>query len=491
MIRPFNKGFWRQWLSLLGLFLVPLGLVRPFLTQSLWSDDASSVWFARLPLNTLLTHLCDPHPPGYYLELKLWLTAGAQEWWLRIPSVLAILLTTALVYRLGRDAGSPQIGWLAAFLLAWHPLQIWYATEVRMYTAVQLASLAAFWLGWRFWTRGKRADGLLYVAAAALALWLDYSALFAWGLLQLWWLIRERPRLRAWLGLQIAVLTITFLLAMQTSQVSALGQAYQPIFLAIQARRLGLPLTPEQTAPLLRILGVMMAGTGVFLAGGWPRWSARFPKLQKGGDWLLMAGWLILVLAAAVPRLYTIKRLLVVLLPYAALLTAAAFSRRPKQFGQFTAVVSLLIAAFILPTHGREDWRQAVANLSPVKNGPAIIWVDDLVVPAFAFYAPEHHANWLPLIGSDLPQLPAKEPAPGEKLFLVASSNPYRPLNRLLPPAFYTNYEFMDQTQTTGVQIFSYRRRLQPVAAADFPNPTLEEQWGLLLPSPLAGCTLD
>ncbi len=488
MNRFLNKGFWQQWLFLVGLLLVPLGLVRPFLTQSLWSDDASSVWFARLPLNTLLTSLCDPHPPGYYLGLKLWLTAGDQEWWLRLPSVLAILLSATLVYRLGRDAGSHQIGWLAALLLAWHPLQIWYATEVRMYTAVQLSGLAAFWLGWRFWSRGKMGDGLLYAAAACLALWLDYSALFAWGLLQLWWLMRERPRLRAWLGLQTAVLTITLLLAIQTSQVNALGQAYQPVFLAIQARRLGLALTPEQTAPLLRILGVTIAAASIFLAWAWPRWSTRFPKFQKGSDWLLISGWLVLLLAAAVPRLYTIKRLLVVLLPYAALLTAAAFSRRPKQFGPITAIIGLLIAAFILPTHGREDWRLAVANLAPIKDDSTIIWVDDLVVPAFAFYMPEGNAAWQPLIGSDLPHMPPKEPAPGKTLLLITNTNPYRPLNRLLPPIFYANYELVDLAQTAGVQIFSYRRRLQPAAAVDFPAPTPEEQWGLLLPSPLAYC---
>lgn len=488
MSRFFNKGSWRQWLFWAGLFWVPLLLARPFLTQSLWTDEASSVWFARLPLNTLLTQLCDPHPPGYYTSLKLWLLAGEQEFWLRLPSLLAILLSAALIYRLGREAGSQKIGGLAALLLAWHPLQIWYAAEVRMYASVQLLGLVVFWLGWRFWTRGKLWDGLLYAAAASFGLWLDYSALFAWGLLQLWWLIRERPRLRAWIGLQTAVLLITLLLAISSSQVNALGQAYQPIFLAIQARRLGLSLEPEQAAPLLRILALITAAAGFLLAWGWPRWSTRFPKLKTGADWLWLAGWLFLLVITAVPRLYTVKRLVIVLLPYLALLTAYALSRWPKQIGRGTAVLGLFITALILPAHERENWRLAVEQLAPIKNEAAVIWVDDLIVPAYSFYAQELGIPWQPLIGSELPDLPAETPEPGETLRLITSSNPYRPLTQLLPPVFYMNYELVDLTQVTGVQIYSYRRRLQPDTTAVYPTPTPEETWSLLLPSPLAHC---
>lgn len=490
MTRLFEHVRRQRWLFLLGAFLLPLLLARPYLTQSLWSDEASSVWFARLQVSTLLTHLCDPHPPGYYLWLKLWLLFGGQEFWLRLPSLLVTLLSAAFIYRLGRDVGSREIGWLTALLLAWHPLQIWYAAEVRMYTAVQLSGLAAFWLGWRFWTRGKIGDGLLYTAAACLALWLDYSAVFAWGLLQLWWLIRQRPRFRSWLVFQTAVILFTLLLTLPNSQTDALGQAYQPIFLAIQARRLGIPLGPEQAAPLLSILGAATAGAALFLAWSWPRGTVRFPKLKQGTDWLIVIGWLVLLVATAVPRLYTIKRLLVVLLPYAALLTAAMLSRWSKRAGLTFASIGLLITLLILPTHSREDWRQALADLASRHNDAAVIWVDDLVVPAFAFYAADD-MTWQPLIGADLPDLPPSEPAPGDILFLVTSSNPYRPLNRLLPSAFYANYAFVDLTQTPGVQIFSYRRRLQPAAMVDYPNPTPEEKWGLRLPSPLAKCNVN
>lgn len=481
----------RRWLLVLGLFFIPLLLARPYLTQSLWADETSSIWFAQMPVSTLLTRLCDPHPPGYYLGLKLWSLPGRQELWLRLPSVLAALLSVALTYRLGRDAGSRKIGWLAALLLAWHPLQIWYAAELRMYTAVQLSGLVTFWLGWRIWRQKplRRRDGLLYLLAASTALWLDYSALFSWGILQLWWLVQRCPRWRIWLGLQTAVLLIGLLLAIQSSQLTALGQAYQPVFIAVQAHRLGLSLTPQQAAIFLRVVAATGAIAALFSAWRWPYWSKRRSWLAKAVPFILVAGWLILLMATAVPRLYTVKRLLVGLLPYLALLAAYALAQWPRQIGYAAAGLGLFISAAILPGHPREDWRTAVSQLAATADAPTVYWIDELVVPAFTFYAAGiPPTSWQPLNGRDLPPL---EPAPDNTLILITGNNPYRHLTATLPAAFYQNYAEISRQILTGIQIITYRRRLEPDPTASPPTPSAIEKWGLLLPSPLATCAPD
>ncbi len=44
--------------------------------------------------------------------------------------------------------GSENIGVLAALLLAIYPLQVWYASEARMYILAQALGLVAVILGW-------------------------------------------------------------------------------------------------------------------------------------------------------------------------------------------------------------------------------------------------------------------------------------------------------------------------------------------------------
>ena len=128
--------------GIFSLFIVSVRALVRF-KQSLWLDEASSVWIAHLPVETLLKSLCDPHLPGYFLLLKTWLAAGETEAWLRLPSLLASLLAIALTYRIGVERCGRTCAGLAAILLALQPLQSWYASEVRMYALVQTLGLMA------------------------------------------------------------------------------------------------------------------------------------------------------------------------------------------------------------------------------------------------------------------------------------------------------------------------------------------------------------
>ena len=107
----------------LAACLATLALPLARFDQSLWRDEATSIWFARLPLSTLLTTLCDPHPPGYYLLLKAWSVIGGEsEFGLRAPSLLAAVLAVALTYRWWRQMCGGRCARLAALLVALHPL---------------------------------------------------------------------------------------------------------------------------------------------------------------------------------------------------------------------------------------------------------------------------------------------------------------------------------------------------------------------------------
>ena len=147
------------------------------------------------------------HPPQSFaarLSVDAWRAAtGAapsafDELALRLPSVLAALLSIPLLGLLVADWGFPRAGVAAAFLLALHPWHVEDATAARGYAFVAFAAIAgALSLGralrtaaWRWW--------LAFAASQVLLLWAFPFAVYltasfgAAALVQL--LLERRPR---------------------------------------------------------------------------------------------------------------------------------------------------------------------------------------------------------------------------------------------------------------------------------------------------------
>ncbi len=476
-------------------------LPLPLLAQSLWLDEASSVWFARLPLADLLLRLCDPHPPGYYLLLKGWLALGEAEPWLRLLSVFASVLAVVLTARAGRRMLSPRAGLLAALLLATFPLQCWYAAEVRMYALAQALGVALLLPAWQLMSTDVRdarlrwrwtAAGFWMLAVAALSV--DVSALLPYAALQLVWLASDRPHAGRWLRLQAAVI-VPIAIWWLVQGVGA--DTYHAIFVAVQARRLGVALDPGSAGLLLRAAAIAAGLLAVALA--WQLAAAQGRARRLAGRplvaYLLLTAWLLLLAFSALPRLFTVKRLLVVILPYLALLLAHRLAQRRPRLAWGTAALGLAVTLWMLATFQREPWRQVIASITEAgASETSVAWVDDLVVPAFDYYVrrrpPGHTAiTWAPLLGTALPALPAPAPPPGGDLWLVSAESLYRNLQTFLPAAFYQDYQLVAEQHVPGIGVWRYRRLVEPLAQPP-PRlaPSLEATWGLRLPSPLAVC---
>ncbi len=481
--------------------LLALALPLPLLAQSLWIDEASSVWFAHLPLADLLLRLCDPHPPGYYLLLKGWLALGEAEPWLRLPSVFASVLAVALTARAGHKILGARAGALAALLLATFPLQSWYAAEVRMYALAQALGAALLLPAWRLMSTDAQdtrprwrwlAAGFWLLAVAALAV--DVSASLPYAALQLWWLARGRPHAGRWLRLQAAVI-VPIAIWWLVQGVGA--DTYHAIFVAVQARRLGVALDPGSAGMLLQAL-TAAAGLAALLMA-W-RLGAGQGRLTRLGDrpataFLLLAAWLLLLAFSAVPRLFTVKRLLVVILPYLALLVAWRLAHFRPRLAWGAAALGLAATLWLLATFQREPWRETVAAVAQAtRSSPAVAWVDDLAVPAFDYYARRAASEpggvtWSPLLGAGLPALPDAAPPPGGDLWLVLAESPYRDLRAFLPAEFHRGYRLVAEQHAPGIGLYRYRRLAEPLTTLpELAAPSPEALWGLQLPSPLASC---
>jgi mannosyltransferase len=126
------------------IFLIlSLGLILRLisLNQSLWLDEATSALAARLPIADLFAKFMpgDFHPPLYYLILHYWTAFfGGSEIALRIPSVIAGILTIYVVYLIGRELSNQKTGLMGALLLATSGLHIYYSQEARMYSLAAL-----------------------------------------------------------------------------------------------------------------------------------------------------------------------------------------------------------------------------------------------------------------------------------------------------------------------------------------------------------------
>ena len=182
--------------------------------ESLWYDEAVSVWLAQKPLAAMIAHTAgDIHPPGYYLLLHLWqivatpTPAHGLEYLFAWVSVAASMVSLALLWVVGRrllGAGVALAGVAAAAL---HPYHIWYAQEVRMYALGGALALLALWATLRWLESGQRRWLAVYVLSAAAGLYSLYYFVFAMvgigvGVLLL------RPSARrywGWLGAHVAV----------------------------------------------------------------------------------------------------------------------------------------------------------------------------------------------------------------------------------------------------------------------------------------------
>ncbi|MCA1554316.1 MAG: glycosyltransferase family 39 protein, partial [Chloroflexi bacterium] len=115
-------------------------------TQSLWSDEGSSVVQATRDVASIVANAAaDIHPPLYYVLLHFWVMPfGTSEVGVRSFSALLGVTLVLMCFLLGRQLWDERTGMVAAALAALNPFQIYYSQEARMY--MLLAVLGALCL---------------------------------------------------------------------------------------------------------------------------------------------------------------------------------------------------------------------------------------------------------------------------------------------------------------------------------------------------------
>ena len=130
----------------MGIILL-LGAVFRFYelgNESYWIDEISTVYEAQQSVTQIITSGRLDQPLAYYLPFHYWIQIfGTSETGTRVFSALFGIGTIALVYMIGRELFSREIGLLGALMaVSWS--QIYYSQIARYYVFAEFFSLLSF-----------------------------------------------------------------------------------------------------------------------------------------------------------------------------------------------------------------------------------------------------------------------------------------------------------------------------------------------------------
>lgn len=306
------------WLPVLAILLA-FGIATSQLEQdSMWDDEAWSMWAISGPLpETLQRVAADVHPPLYFVLLDQWAALlGEARYVVRLLSTLFGVLGLALTFAIGKELFDAWVGGMAALLLGTSGFFIHYTSEVRMYTLLLCLAAWSTWAFLRWLRRGAPARLVVYgLTLAALPYVHYYGALIP--LTHFLHLLLTRPRrLRGWLvaaGLALALYAPWLPTLWRQIQTHPDGPLTLPI--------------PTNWETLGWLLKVLSGGSGAFFLLPFVAGQA-LPRARRHRDaillllsWALLTPLVILALNAWLGSLYEM-RYVIAILPSVALLAA-------------------------------------------------------------------------------------------------------------------------------------------------------------------------
>jgi mannosyltransferase len=169
-----------------GIALLGIVLIGAFLrvyhlgTQSIWFDEAFSVWISSLTLPQMVqATAADVHPPLYYFLLHYWIIVfGTSESTVRLLSVLFGVLAIPMIYVVGRQLFNKETGLVGALILALSSFNIYYSQEARMYSLMVLLGLLSMYFFWRFLRQSNLVSSVGYVLSTTLLVYTHYYGWF-------------------------------------------------------------------------------------------------------------------------------------------------------------------------------------------------------------------------------------------------------------------------------------------------------------------------
>ena len=403
--------------SRFGLYAILLALVtvlaaimrlHSLTAKSFWLDEGFSIGFARLSWPQFLHTIWSGRTVWfgeiymllYFFLLRLWMTFGNSEGFVRGLSVLFSVATIPIIYFLGARLFGRRAGLLAAALLAVNAYHIRYAQEARGYAMLVFFAVLATWLFARNLQEPSSAHWGMYAVVCALT---TYSHFFgallvpAHAISLLSW-ERDKIPWRKFLGSLLAygAMIIPIMIFL-----SGLGRSGEPISWIPPLQPdsllvLGVDFTGVYGSTLLA-LDVLAIGIAA-LGAARTRMSTEHTNYAWG--YTLLFAWLVtpvvITLTVSLVKPIFLPRYLSLCIPALLLLVAVGIGRlRPAvlAWGLFIAISACSVLGDLRYYQSdfemqRQDWRALTSYVyDHSKPGDSIFFCDPGGEPPFEYYS--------------------------------------------------------------------------------------------------------
>lgn len=235
-----NNFVW--WASIIFILLLAFFLrVVGFAERPLWFDESIEYWMAavRLPLIAQAVARATHDPPLYSYLLHFWMKAGINEFWLRLPSLIASMLSVTGIILLGQMLYGRLDGLIAGLILAVSAADIRYAQEVGQYSMMVClttwnllflykAIRQKRWLWWGLWGLTALLNIYSHYGAAIVILATSATVL----LYHLWQRNWQQIKRQVAIGIIAILLLLPLVVFIIPNQLGRLGATTQPVALS-------------------------------------------------------------------------------------------------------------------------------------------------------------------------------------------------------------------------------------------------------------------
>ncbi|MDH7489183.1 MAG: glycosyltransferase family 39 protein [Anaerolineae bacterium] len=464
------------WFAPLALFLLALA-VRMWRigAESLWLDEATSLFLARKPVPEVIAWTAkDIHPPLYYLLLHFWRVFGESEAALRSLSAVAGALSVVVLYALGARLFDRRTGLVAGALLALAPIHVWYSQQARMYTWLGFWALLSCLCLAAYLDSRKARFAIGYVLASAAALYTHYYTVFVF-LAQGVYVLYEAWRVRRWqhvaefaAGVLASVALFAPWIPTMWFQVTSGGGGWVARGGTPGLRALADLLVGFSVGSVRALYPVWLRWLAYVLLAGlslWAVWTAiRARDAGRGRGVFFAAAYFVVPVGTAwlvsqVKPLFS-DRYLVTFLPGYLLLASAGIRALPGAWLRRGAVALLVVAlAFGLGQMGSilqtEDWRSVAAYVSErAADGDVAVFYPGWNAKPFGYYATANLPAWAWFKVPLPPDEVASSVQPGleghRRAWLVWSVGHYGDPRGLVKRYMDEHYTLVDEQQFRG-----------------------------------------
>lgn len=362
-----------------------------YLTQSLWRDEAYSVWISKDGIHEAIIRTSgDFNPPLYYILLHMWMRLfGDSEVMLRSFSLVVFVFFLAIVYRFARVVyASHNTALFTTVLMAINPMLLYYAFEARMYSLLMLfATLSMYFFYSKKWKS--------YVLSTAVGLYTQPYMLFVVLAQSLYLFFKRQFHTLLKNNVGIVLLYLPWISTL-ISQLKASGPMWIPppdsnlVLAALASLYTGFEGTPPHWWPIMQLESFVIA----VIIG----MQVVYSFVQKHTTQLLFGSWALIPVVLVVgisfiKPIYVNRYVIYVVVALVFILTSWLMSIKKRTVRQFLALqiigITLGINFLIAPYHKKVPIKNTFANVaSIIKPRDVIYAASPLVFYESLYYAP-------------------------------------------------------------------------------------------------------